>query len=267
MKVYVATPYLHGSIIHRLFQGHDAEVLPEELDKVITCDVLVFSGGEDVHPSYYGETAPERGWFNQQRDEQEIRIFKQLGRKIIATKVLGICRGHQLLNVLMGGNLVYDIATEYGAGHQYYHSLNWMVETPFNKFLPITNSMHHQGLRKIGNAVKYEILAVEPKTQIVEAVVWGDKYLGVQFHPESLSDDLSRQFCQVIEKWVEGKPLSKVKSEERGRIRWAISDTIGNTSTITVDSSEAIRSFSDAWMENMPPEIAENTESDEEQPF
>jgi putative glutamine amidotransferase len=271
MKVIVATPYLHGSIIGRLFAGHDAQVLPENYEKT-ECDILVFSGGEDVHPSYYGEQGPNRGWFNRERDEQEISILQNIGKKIFPKKVLGICRGHQLLNVYFGGNLVYDIATTYGEGHEYIHPLVWREETPFNSFLQVTNSMHHQGLSRIGENYNYRILAIEPKTRIVEAILWSDRYLGVQFHPESLSNDLATKFREVMEKWVAGEPLVKSSGsvKRESKLDWTPrlytrgeegTVTTADMTNITVDWAD-LESRSISNITDIPtPDI------DEEEPF
>ncbi len=251
MKVIVATPYLHGSIMNRLFADHQTQVLPKSYDK-IECDVVVFSGGEDVHPNRYGEPAPERGWFNVERDEQEFNILSDIATgKISTQKVLGICRGHQLMNVAFGGSLIYDIATEHGVAHDYIHPLEWLTETPFNEFLPVTNSMHHQGIRRIGNAYRYTVLAVEPKTKVIEAILWGDKYLGVQFHPESLSNALSKQFCQVIEEWVAGKSLVKgQKKESPKKSPWRI-DGWGSATIAANEAADAFATFTSSPVEDL----------------
>lgn len=79
-------------------------------------ELVVFTGGEDVNPSLYGETSPKRlCGFNRERDSAEVPIFElALKYKIPMT---GICRGSQLLNVLCGGKLVHHL-NGHGMSHQ-----------------------------------------------------------------------------------------------------------------------------------------------------
>lgn len=70
-------------------------------------DVVLFSGGEDVSPSYYGEPAGKYTFCDKLRDVYESQIFHYvLQRK---KPMLGICRGAQFLTVMSGGKLVQDI--------------------------------------------------------------------------------------------------------------------------------------------------------------
>jgi gamma-glutamyl-gamma-aminobutyrate hydrolase PuuD len=55
------------------------------------CDVIMFTGGEDVNPKVYGHKVNGRTFYNEQRDRVEILEFfkaQELGKKCI-----GICRG------------------------------------------------------------------------------------------------------------------------------------------------------------------------------
>lgn len=71
-------------------------------------DALCLTGGGDIEPSRYGETAaPETDDLDPARDELELGLLKiALDRDI---PVLGICRGFQLINVAKGGRLVQHI--------------------------------------------------------------------------------------------------------------------------------------------------------------
>jgi gamma-glutamyl-gamma-aminobutyrate hydrolase PuuD len=76
---------------------------------------LVLLGGVDVDPALYGEKlGPKTDRPHKERDAQELALLRlALGRDI---PVLCICRGHQLLNVAMGGSLVQDIENGHTAG-------------------------------------------------------------------------------------------------------------------------------------------------------
>jgi putative glutamine amidotransferase len=82
--------------------GDRAPDAPEALDGV------VLPGGGDVDPRLYGEApGPTLYDVNAEQDRLDIAVAR---RALDAgTPVLGICRGHQLLNVLYGGTLVQDM--------------------------------------------------------------------------------------------------------------------------------------------------------------
>src|SRR3990170_3177910 len=75
------------------------------------CDGLMLTGGEDVHPRFYGvpekvaELDPKE--INERRDEFELRIIETALKK--GSPILGICRGLQIVNVYFGGTLILDI--------------------------------------------------------------------------------------------------------------------------------------------------------------
>lgn len=209
MKILVASDnFLHS--IRELFHGHDVELLPERPSNRsgLSGDILVFPGGEDINPECYGMERPEKGWFNLQRDNLEMSILKEerMGR-ILVKKTVGICRGHQLLNVGFGGSLVYDIPSTFGESHKGIHPVNWILDNPMRELYPEVNSMHHQGFsleqNRIGDSYPWKVLGVEPKTGIIEAICWADKYLGVQFHPEFMTGlPATPLFVEALEKWV-----------------------------------------------------------------
>ncbi len=81
------------------------------LKELATCDGIVFTGGEDVAPYYYGKEADSaRCKINAGRDTLEFLLFKESMR--LKMPVLGICRGQQLLNVAFGGTLIVDIPAD-----------------------------------------------------------------------------------------------------------------------------------------------------------
>jgi len=104
-----------------------------DIDK---CDIVLFTGGEDVTPSFYEEPSHPHTCSNISRDENEKKIF-EIARKS-NKKMLGICRGSQFLCVMNGGKLIQDINNHCGD-----HSiiLNWKW---FKNKKIVVSSTHHQ---------------------------------------------------------------------------------------------------------------------------
>ena len=86
-------------------------------DYVQALDGFLFTGGDDVDPALFGQWQhPACGNITPQRDAHELALARLLledGRK----PVLGICRGVQVLNVALGGELYQDIDAEVSAVH------------------------------------------------------------------------------------------------------------------------------------------------------
>ena len=92
----------------------DLKSLPIDsaIQKLITCDGIIFTGGEDVVPSYYGKTADSsRCETNPARDSLEFALITKAFK--VKMPVLGICRGQQIINVSLGGTLIVDIPTDH----------------------------------------------------------------------------------------------------------------------------------------------------------
>lgn len=93
-KIYVVGGSEHYT---RWMQGQVVESMKD-------ADLVVFTGGEDVHPDFYGEPMNPTAHCNHQRDRyEEVEFNEALERKI---PMLGICRGSQFLCVMSGGRLV-----------------------------------------------------------------------------------------------------------------------------------------------------------------
>ena len=103
------------------------------------------------------------------------------------TKFIGICRGHQFLNVLMGGTLYQDLHSV-GLEHKSFHQNIRTEESKLSKYTQdnymITNSYHHQAVKTLGNNLTISLK--ETNTGITEGLesIEGDKIRSVQCHPE-----------------------------------------------------------------------------------
>jgi putative glutamine amidotransferase len=166
-------------------------------DYVDALDGLVLQGGADVSPLTYGETPLKKEWEGDRiRDMYEIDLMQEF---VSAGKpVLGICRGLQLINVAFGGTLYQDITEQHGdrlehhnpdAYDQFFHTIEPVAGSGFARLYPDigrvhVNSIHHQAVRRLGEGLSAEALAVPDG--IIEAIRWsGPSYVvGVQWHPE-----------------------------------------------------------------------------------
>ena len=176
----------------------------DNLFELETCDGLVFSGGIDINPKLYGSnTAYPNGpaVFDDARDEFEKAAFEMAQDKKIP--VLGICRGLQLVNCLLGGSLKQDLG-ELNPIHR--ASVDEATKRQFDKahgihILPnsilfevnttdrgIVNSAHHQSASVISDAL---VVTATSDDNIVEGLEWKEKtdkpfLLCVQWHPERM---------------------------------------------------------------------------------
>lgn len=91
----------------RMFKLAGWEVLPFGYKELRKCDLVQFTGGEDVTPYFYGEDTHPRTHFNESRDFMEASFFTIA--KMYGKKMAGICRGGQFLNVMSGGAMYQDV--------------------------------------------------------------------------------------------------------------------------------------------------------------
>jgi putative glutamine amidotransferase len=184
---------------------------------------LIMSGGEDVFPKRYGAVVDTSlcGPFDAKRDTMEgIMIQYALKNKI---PLMCICRGHQLLNVEMGGTLYRDIAKEYDktiahprvikdkdSEHSVKIKANSMLASITKDTAGTINSAHHQGIERLGKGLKAVAFAPDGT---IEGVELANKkgygfVLGVQWHPERMdyksvfSGNIARQFLDEVKKFV-----------------------------------------------------------------
>lgn len=105
------------------------------VNSIEEADLVMFTGGEDINPALYGQNIGTHTHYNQNRDDAEVSAYKEaveLGKKMI-----GICRGGQLLTALNGGKLIQHVN---GHGISHKMTLCWRGK---NEVIEITSS-HHQ---------------------------------------------------------------------------------------------------------------------------
>lgn len=168
---------------------------PEQaVQDALTCDGLLLPGGGDMDPKFYGqERIPACGEPNLLRDAAEPLLLRAF---LAADKpVLGICRGIQVLNAVLGGDLYQDIKPFEHLPHNGHwakvHTVTVRRGTLLSRILGqdtvLVNSQHHQAVDRVAPGFT---LAALSEDGIVEAIEKPDARfcLGVQWHPEWLSD-------------------------------------------------------------------------------
>lgn len=178
---------------------------------------ILFTGGVDVAPLYYGENPiKEVHSIDAKRDEFELKLFnKAFGTKL---PILGICRGMQLINVALKGTLFQDINSQIpdSLGHYpnniqsdvLYHSIeiveNTILANIFNSKEININSFHHQAVKDLGEGLKASAFSKDGIIEAMEGVYSnGQIILGVQWHPEGLvvkHEEFRKLFGFFVEK-------------------------------------------------------------------
>jgi len=165
-------------------------------------DALLVTGGQDVHPDLWGgnpafadaDADPRRdaNVHDRERDEYEIALVRAAVERRLP--VLGICRGHQVLNVALGGTLVEDITIDgivHAAeeppptpGHAD-HIVTFTVDSIAHSIYggsTQTNSLHHQAVKECGPGLTATGRTADGSVESIEFI--GRPVLGVQWHPE-----------------------------------------------------------------------------------
>ena len=195
-----AVPLILSATIQR-------EVIAESVRR---CDGVLLTGGEDLDPRLYASRLPTA--LRQKvhptpdgghRDLRELILVDEVFRQ--RKPLLAICRGHQVLNVALGGTLLSDLTTQRprSLNHRQLERKTEIVHdvrlTPGSILARVTgsqtlgvNSTHHQAVARV--APLLQAVATSPDGVIEglelrpEATPGFPFLLSVQFHPERLAD-------------------------------------------------------------------------------
>lgn len=196
---YSAAASWDGLILH-LF-GEKANIIDldpnygdDELPKDV--DIIIFDGGADVHPVLYGGFYHPTLSVNLARDWQEKLIFNFY--KDLDTLFLGICRGAQFLNVMMGGTLYEDLPSV-NLGHTHIHKVMLTDSECLSTYLTLdngdeitVNSLHHQAVKDLGDGLLPTM--IDSNFGVIEGFQSSDgKFRAVQSHPEMAEDAYLRR--------------------------------------------------------------------------
>ena len=164
-------------------------------DQEMEFDALILAGGGDVDPSEFMEENHGSYDIDRPRDQAELAL---VNRCVYENKpILGICRGHQVVNIALGGNIYQDMNDELVAlhgqgpgGESKYHTVRigqyTMLGDLYGAEMTV-NSSHHQANRQFGQgfyATAWDEYGVVEAMQHSLLPIWT-----VQFHPEQMTGE------------------------------------------------------------------------------
>jgi putative glutamine amidotransferase len=176
--------------------GSDIGDLLQDLD-----GLLLTGAVSNVEPRHYdGGPASECPPYDPARDSTTLPLIRAtLDRGL---PLLAICRGHQELNVAMGGSLFarvheqpgrLDHRTPQGETHEEQYAPNHPVTLTKGGFLAglardkdviMVNSLHWQAIDRLGAGLAVEALAPDGTIEAVRVENAETFAIGVQWHPE-----------------------------------------------------------------------------------
>ncbi len=173
---------------------NNLDYLNEIMDKV---DGLLLTGGNDIDPALYDEEPhPKLDDLMIQKDKMEFILLDKAFEKNIP--IIGICRGHQMLNVYLGGTLYQDLSQNPNITvmHQFKtdlafpsHTVNTVKGSTLNKIIGDeyrVNSAHHQVIKDLSPDL---VATAYSKDGVIEGIEhkYRSDVFAVQWHPEMIS--------------------------------------------------------------------------------
>jgi putative glutamine amidotransferase len=195
----VAWGWWFGALAVRLAGGVPVRLTPSRPRAPRPLDGVIIGGGDDIEPRHYAGFDDGTGDFDPARDAMELRVIRRALR--LRLPILGICRGSQLINVALGGNLYQDIR-----GRRRLTSNRGTVlprkrvslkrSSRLRRITGVTrlrvNSLHHQAVRQLGRGMTAVGRDLDGIIQAIEHRN-GDFIIGVQWHPEYMPQKLHQR--------------------------------------------------------------------------
>ncbi len=182
-------------------------------------DGILFTGGNDIDPSLYGQDPSTNTLVDVSpfRDQNEAQLMKWALED--NKPILCICRGMELLNVVNGGTLFQDIASQLEGKQDHDRStkaedVEDLAHTlriePSSKLADIleaesiqTNTHHHQAVDKVADGYIVSATAEDGIIEGIEPVGDFTYVIGVQSHPESLQRSAQKQWQKLFSSFVQ----------------------------------------------------------------
>lgn len=182
-----------------LIAALDTTDVGQILDRV---DGVLISGGGDFDPASYGHDNTESVRIDPAADARDLALIRAARQRRMP--VLGICRGHQAMNIAFGGALQQHVLGKEDPAHptldgdpavrnEYRHAVTFDEDSRLAQIYGTVerkvNSLHHQAVSEVGVGLR---AVGRTEGGLIEAVESADpawSALGVQWHPEMMVDD------------------------------------------------------------------------------
>lgn len=170
------------------------------LDRI---DGLVLTGGADIDPKRWSERKhPKAKLLHPKKEASDVLLASEALRRDMP--VLGICYGHQLTNVILGGSLHQHLPDLEGMNRTHAlknkdkprHDVRIASSSRLKDIMGVkeahVNSYHHQAIATLGKGLEITAVADDGVIEGTES----DRHrflVNVQWHPERLATDRSQQ--------------------------------------------------------------------------
>lgn len=177
-------------------------------------DGLLLTGGGDIDPTLFGEEPiPGLGNIMPDRDAFEISLVKKMLE--LNKPILGICRGIQILNIAIGGDMYQDIYSQSDNTPLQHNQLaprshashfvqvkegTRLSEIVWTETLKV-NSFHHQAVRTVPNPFQVCAIASDGTIEAIESKSHSFA-IGLQWHPEGLLQKNDLASTAILETFI-----------------------------------------------------------------
>ena len=188
----------------------------QNMEDLAKCHGLLLSGGVDMDPKFIQPAIThypnQPAEWNPGRDQFELDLFS--AAQLLRMPILGVCRGLQLVNVALGGNLLTDLEDEGKPNHRsrvgvdHVHGVQLLAGSLLETITAIhegeVNSAHHQAINRVADSLL--VNCISQPDEIIEGIEWKEKenrspMICVQWHPERIINKEQNPLSKNIRDW------------------------------------------------------------------
>lgn len=189
-----------------------------------TIDGLYLTGGYDINPLLFHEEPHQHlGTITPTRDTFEIACINRM--LSLDKPILGVCRGCQILNIAVGGDMYQDIYTQFDKGVEVLQHQQKAPKEHGSHFVDVlsgsllhhltgrkklcVNSRHHQANRRLADDFQ---VSGKASDGIIEAIESKEHQfvLGLQWHPENMLTSNDQPSSQILKGFIKACNRRKV---------------------------------------------------------
>lgn len=187
--------------------------------------ILLTGSPSNIEPARYGDAATGNGPFDPARDATVAALIA--AATAARRPVFGVCRGFQEINVAYGGTLRRDLGdaalphhaadtVDFAAMFDHEHDValapGGVLARAFGGHTVRVNSVHYQGVDRLGAGLTVEACAADGQIEAVSAEPGGAPLLAVQWHPEWATADHAdrRMFFTLLGRALRGASLQEL---------------------------------------------------------